>query len=390
MLKLNIWTPSLSGKRAVMFYIHGGRFEFGSSYELPSHEGAQMACDHDVVQVSVNHRLNLLGFLDLSERRRRQLRGFRECRHDRIGCRPQVGSGKYRQLWRRPEQRDDLRSVRRWRQGGHTDGHAVRGRFVSSRRNSIGPVAFYGSADESKEFGRLFVKELGIDSRDIASLQKMDWAALLKAADAAQGKMPARNDLPFGKMPGPPRRFWMPTVDGHVIPNNIFHDGAPEISKSVPLIIGSVSEEGNSMNHRPTEAKWRANLIQGYGEVKGRAIADALMKAHPEKSVRTLSYMCGGGGFLNSISIRNSVVLIGEDEVRLCTQLLYTRITPPGSRRCLKAQAPGTLRIFSSASTTPNAVNRGPEIPRRHKLWRRRRPRHGRILLELEIRASLD
>ena len=60
MLKLNIWTPSLTGKRPVMFYIHGGGFSFGSSYELPSHEGAQMARHHDVVQVSVNHRLNIL------------------------------------------------------------------------------------------------------------------------------------------------------------------------------------------------------------------------------------------------------------------------------------------------------------------------------------------
>lgn len=41
MLKLNIWTPSLTGKRPVMFYMHGGGFSFGSSYELPSHEGAQ-------------------------------------------------------------------------------------------------------------------------------------------------------------------------------------------------------------------------------------------------------------------------------------------------------------------------------------------------------------
>ena len=63
MLKLNIWTSSLSGKRPVMFYIHGGGYSFGSSYELPSHEGAQMARHHDVVQVSVNHRLNILGFL---------------------------------------------------------------------------------------------------------------------------------------------------------------------------------------------------------------------------------------------------------------------------------------------------------------------------------------
>ena len=50
-----------------MFYIHGGGYSFGSSYELPSHEGAQMARHHDVVQVSVNHRLNILGFFDVSE-----------------------------------------------------------------------------------------------------------------------------------------------------------------------------------------------------------------------------------------------------------------------------------------------------------------------------------
>ena len=67
MLKLNIWTPGLTGKRPVMVYFHGGGFTFGSSYELPSHEGAQMARHHDVVQVSVNHRLNVLGFFDLSE-----------------------------------------------------------------------------------------------------------------------------------------------------------------------------------------------------------------------------------------------------------------------------------------------------------------------------------
>jgi para-nitrobenzyl esterase len=56
MLKLNIWTSSLTGKKPVMVYFHGGGFTFGSSYELASHEGAQMAWNHDVVQVSVNPR----------------------------------------------------------------------------------------------------------------------------------------------------------------------------------------------------------------------------------------------------------------------------------------------------------------------------------------------
>jgi len=49
MLKLNVWTSSLAGKKAVMVYYHGGGFTFGSSYELPSQEGAQMARYHDVV-----------------------------------------------------------------------------------------------------------------------------------------------------------------------------------------------------------------------------------------------------------------------------------------------------------------------------------------------------
>jgi para-nitrobenzyl esterase len=49
-----------------MFYIHGGGFTFGSAYELASQDGAQMARHHDVVSVTVNHRLNALGFLDVS------------------------------------------------------------------------------------------------------------------------------------------------------------------------------------------------------------------------------------------------------------------------------------------------------------------------------------
>ena len=67
MLKLNVWTPALTGKRPVMVYFHGGGFTFGSAYELPSQDGAQLARHHDVVSVTVNHRLNLLGFLDVSE-----------------------------------------------------------------------------------------------------------------------------------------------------------------------------------------------------------------------------------------------------------------------------------------------------------------------------------
>src|SRR5205809_606763 len=67
-LVLNVWTPGINDgkKRPVMFWIHGGGFTAGSSQELPSYDGESLAKTGDVVVVSINHRLNILGFLDLS------------------------------------------------------------------------------------------------------------------------------------------------------------------------------------------------------------------------------------------------------------------------------------------------------------------------------------
>lgn len=66
---LNVWTPGLhdNKKRPVMFWIHGGGYTGGSSIELTAYEGENLSRFGDVVVVSVNHRLNFLGYLDLSE-----------------------------------------------------------------------------------------------------------------------------------------------------------------------------------------------------------------------------------------------------------------------------------------------------------------------------------
>lgn len=50
-----------------MFWLHGGGFVFGSSFELPSYDGRNLAQRGDVVVVSINHRLNAFGFLYLAE-----------------------------------------------------------------------------------------------------------------------------------------------------------------------------------------------------------------------------------------------------------------------------------------------------------------------------------
>ncbi|MBR6590606.1 MAG: carboxylesterase/lipase family protein, partial [Bacteroidaceae bacterium] len=59
---LNVWTTDCKAKKPVMLWIHGGGFDSGASTWNP---GMGLA-KKDVVAVSLNHRLNILGFLDLS------------------------------------------------------------------------------------------------------------------------------------------------------------------------------------------------------------------------------------------------------------------------------------------------------------------------------------
>jgi para-nitrobenzyl esterase len=67
-LRLNIWTPGINDgkKRPVMFWLHGGGYSVGSSQETPCYDGENLAKKGDVIVVTINHRLNVLGFLDLS------------------------------------------------------------------------------------------------------------------------------------------------------------------------------------------------------------------------------------------------------------------------------------------------------------------------------------
>jgi para-nitrobenzyl esterase len=66
-LRLNVWTPSSNdAQRPVMVWIHGGAFVSGSS-TTPWYDGERFAVDHDVVVVSLNYRLGVLGFTYLGD-----------------------------------------------------------------------------------------------------------------------------------------------------------------------------------------------------------------------------------------------------------------------------------------------------------------------------------
>ncbi|KQM61584.1 MULTISPECIES: carboxylesterase/lipase family protein [unclassified Sphingomonas] len=66
-LFLNIWTPDARAhaNRPVMVYFHGGAYMNGTVVD-PLVHGHQLAADGDVVVVTVNHRLNALGYLYLA------------------------------------------------------------------------------------------------------------------------------------------------------------------------------------------------------------------------------------------------------------------------------------------------------------------------------------
>ena len=201
MLKVNIWTPSLTGKRPVMFYIHGGGFTFGSAYELASQDGAQMARHHDVVSVTVNHRLNILGFFDVS-----RVGGPAYADSVNVGMTDLVAALRW--------VRDNIANF-----GGDPDcvmiygqsgggskvttllGHALGGGTDPSRVGAVGRRRQSSQRPSSRsEFAKRVIAELGV--KDIAALQKMEWARLNEAGNAVAAKM----NPPPGARPGRYRR----------------------------------------------------------------------------------------------------------------------------------------------------------------------------------------
>ena len=108
---------------AGLVWIHGGGYSSGSSNELRMYDGESLSRRGDAVVVSLNHRLGVLGYLNLAEY------GEQWARASNVGhaghrCGAGVGARQHRQFRRRPAQRADLRAVGRRRQGRHADGHA--------------------------------------------------------------------------------------------------------------------------------------------------------------------------------------------------------------------------------------------------------------------------
>ncbi|AYQ31932.1 carboxylesterase/lipase family protein [Runella sp. SP2] len=285
-MRINVWSPGINDgkKRPVLFWIHGGGFTAGSSQELPSYDGENLAKKGDVVVVSINHRLNILGYLDLS-----------------------AYGDKYKQSANLSVL--DMKVALEWVKtnianfGGDPNNVTIFGQSGGGAKvNTLMAMPsakglFHKAINQSGAFraamldkkttqaiGAEVLKELNISADKVDDVQKVPFQTLSDAGKRAlktiADKMKAEGKpvIGFGLS-------WGPSVDGEVLPYQLFSNEAFELSKNIPLLIGSTKNEfavfrGN-MPANSTEEQVLEAVKKTYGN-KAEAYIAAAKKAFPE------------------------------------------------------------------------------------------------------------
>ena len=211
-LNLNIWTPGTDGgKRPVLVWLHGGGFFAGSSIEQVAYDGAAMSKLGDAVVVSINHRLNILGYFDLSDF------GEEYANSGNAGGDDIIASLK----WIRENiaafggdpdnvtvfgQSGGGAKVTTLLQSPAADGLYAKGIIMSG---VIGPV-LADAEGSGKEIAEAVMKELGLKS--VKELETADYAAFARAYQKVQpalkraGKYTGCSPTPNGYYAGDPLR----------------------------------------------------------------------------------------------------------------------------------------------------------------------------------------
>jgi para-nitrobenzyl esterase len=249
-LRVNVWTPGLDGKkRPVMVWLHGGGFEAGSGNDLPAFDGENLARRGDVVVVTLNHRLNILGYLDLSKY------GEKYAQSANVGMLDIVAALE----WVRDNivafGGDPGRVLIFGQSGGGAKVGtlmgmpAAKGLFHRAIVES-GSFQLSNTTDKSQKLADLILKELGLDASTVDQLQTLPYAELRRASEAVMRIMnpPMTGFRDIRKMAA--RLHFGPVIDGKILPEPLFNQKAPLISADVPMIIGTtLNEYGTGMNH---------------------------------------------------------------------------------------------------------------------------------------------
>ena len=229
-LVLNVFTPALggAGKRPVMVWLHGGGFASGSG-SGQGYDGVNHAHNHDVVLVSINHRLNVLGATYLGE-----AAGPEFAASGAVGIMDIVAALQ----WVRE-------NIERF--GGDPNRVMIFGQSGGGRKVATlmampsakglfhraviesGAVLRLVAREDAIEQTNLLLRELGLDRSRARELQNLPFEQLLAANTEVLKKF---------KLKEPGAVANSPMVDGKVIPAHPWDPNGPALSASVPLIIG--------------------------------------------------------------------------------------------------------------------------------------------------------
>src|SRR6185503_6582078 len=307
-LRVNVWTPAIDrGRRPVMVWFHGGGQRTGSGNSI-FYDGTELARKHDVVVVTVTHRLNALGYLWLAG-----LPGISE-RFLRTANLP-LADLVLALEW----VRDNIAQF-----GGNPANVTIFGQSGGG-----GKVAMLTAFPAAKGlFHRAIIMSTLADTAvtGLAPARAVEAAELLlarlgvKAADADRLlQMPAERIIAALSDGGDLSLRYVPVVDGRTLPAHPFEPAASELSATVPLIIGSNECEGIPYAN-PEDPYWTrepANVTELRAEVKrivpvNDADADRLIdlyRSHrPSESLGDIAAVMAG----DASSLRHAANLIAR------------------------------------------------------------------------------
>ena len=329
---LNVWTTDLKAKKPVMLWLHGGGFDSGTSAWNPGMKLAQK----DVVVVSVNHRLNILGFLDLSAVSPKykesgnvgmldvvQALEWVRDNISRFGGDPSNvtifgesgGGGKVGTLMCMPK---------------------ARGLFHKAIIMS-GTILNVNNRDMTQQLGKAVLKELGISEKDVDKIKDIPYQQLY---DAGQRAMAASIGT---RKPGTPMMWGFgPTPDGETLLQQPFQPTFPEFSTNIPVLIGTTFNELQRLQYdQPmTMDQAREQLQKTFGD-ETDAYVKAFAKAYPDytpqdlvsidwlfrpKTLITADAMAGGGNMYMYMFTWRSPVNKGSvhgHELKFCFNTLH-------------------------------------------------------------------
>jgi para-nitrobenzyl esterase len=350
-LVLNVWTPAIKDGRGrpVMFWCHGGGFASGSG-STPGTDGTNLAHRGDVVVVTVNHRLNALGFTYLEEL---------SSQSGDVGMLDIVQALK----WVRDNIEQfggDPNNVTIFGQsgGGRKVGTllampSAKGLFHRAIIESGPTIKLVRIGDANHAADRLLAK-LEIDRKDIRKIQDLPVEKIMAAYFAVVKDMGSMDQMTEG---------FSPLVDGSTIPAHPFDPAASPISAGVPLMLGHTRTEMTLASPADafslTEEAMQMRVKALIGDNINRAI-DVYRKANPGATPSDIYFLIASdyryGAPVMKIAERRAALKKGP------VYLYYFRWETPVQGGRLKS--PHTIEIpfaFDNVKISANLTGGGPE-----------------------------